>query len=103
MDGYFPSELQMRYPDGIPLQVSSAKPYSSAFWKQLLSCFLRKLFQFLSPICWMLPTASDVWGFWTQHTCSLILCMCVSGKGWLGAHLLEPLQEVSEHFSIRTE
>lgn len=25
MDGYFPSELQARYPDGVPLQVSSAK------------------------------------------------------------------------------
>lgn len=54
MDGYFPSELQMRYPDGIPLQVSSAKPYSSIFWKRLLSWLSRKLFRFLSPICWML-------------------------------------------------
>uniref|UniRef100_A0A8C3KPB7 UBX domain-containing protein 11 n=1 Tax=Calidris pygmaea TaxID=425635 RepID=A0A8C3KPB7_9CHAR len=35
MDGYFPSELQMRYPDGIPLQVSSTNPRSSAFWKKL--------------------------------------------------------------------
>uniref|UniRef100_A0A8B9B9M2 UBX domain-containing protein 11 n=1 Tax=Anser brachyrhynchus TaxID=132585 RepID=A0A8B9B9M2_9AVES len=26
MDGYFPSELQMRYPDGIPFQVRSSGP-----------------------------------------------------------------------------
>uniref|UniRef100_A0A663LR78 UBX domain-containing protein 11 n=1 Tax=Athene cunicularia TaxID=194338 RepID=A0A663LR78_ATHCN len=42
VDGYFPSELQLRYPDGVPLQVSSAKPYSSAFQKEEIALLLPK-------------------------------------------------------------
>uniref|UniRef100_A0A669D418 UBX domain-containing protein 11 n=1 Tax=Oreochromis niloticus TaxID=8128 RepID=A0A669D418_ORENI len=51
MDGYFPSELQERFPDGVPFEVSLSFFFLFCFWEQLsvfteilfgLSCHPRK-------------------------------------------------------------
>lgn len=42
MDGYFPSELQMHYPDGIPLQVKQRKA-CSGFFQQSARCSPQQL------------------------------------------------------------
>lgn len=42
MDGYFPSELQNRYPDGIPLQVSGAKTLFVSSLEEIALLLIKK-------------------------------------------------------------
>lgn len=55
MDGYFPSELQQRFPDGVPLQVSA----TPSFWAEIALLLLKTVQVFFSSICWMVPQQGE--------------------------------------------
>lgn len=71
MDGYLPSELQPRYPDGVCLQVSA------------------------TPSSWHGDFAG--WSPEKGRLRFVVLCRCVWGQGRHAGHLQQPLQEGLQH------
>lgn len=56
MDGYFPSELQPRYPDGVPLQVSATR----SFWGESALLLPKTAQVFFHPSAGWCPQQGEV-------------------------------------------